>query len=104
MTKVKKNHQIMSQHSKECWNKVGDLEEETSIAKKENYVMTKDENERTEDCRNKKIYIVTEFKAIESDKLCCNKVFMSRHNTLISQHKLDNCSRIMSRHCKTMSR
>ena len=40
VTKVEKNHQSMSQHSKECCNKVEELEEETFVA-------TKDEDERT---------------------------------------------------------
>ena len=34
----------MSQHNEECCNKVGDLEEETSITTKENRVMTNDED------------------------------------------------------------
>ena len=69
-TKVDKNHQSMSQHSKECCNKVEELEEE-------NYVTTKDEEERTEDCHDKEIYVATEFRASKNDKLCCNKFFMS---------------------------
>ena len=56
-TKVEKNHKSMSQHSKEWYNKVEELEEETSVATKENYVVTKDENERPEDCRDKEIYV-----------------------------------------------
>ena len=75
--KVEKNHNIMSQHSKECCNKVEKLEEETSIA-------TRDEEEGTKDCIDKEIYVVTEFRAEENDKLCCRKVFMSRHKTLLS--------------------
>ena len=43
VTKVENNHKIMSQHSKECCNKVEELEEETSVVTKENYVVTKDE-------------------------------------------------------------
>ena len=41
-TKVEKNHKRMSQYSTECCNKVEELEEETSVA-------TKDEEERIED-------------------------------------------------------
>ena len=52
MTKVEKNHQSMLQHIKECCNKVEELEEETSIA-------AKDEEERTEDCHDKEIYVMT---------------------------------------------
>ena len=33
----------MSQHNKECCNKVGDLEEETSITTKEKHVTINDE-------------------------------------------------------------
>ena len=51
----------MSQYSKECCNKVEELEKETSVATKENYVLTKDEEERTEDCRDKEIYVVTDW-------------------------------------------
>ena len=46
MTKVEKNHQIMSQHIKECYNKVEELEEETSVAIKENYVTKKNMRRR----------------------------------------------------------
>ena len=42
----------MLQHSKECCNKVEELEVENPIATKENYVATKDENERIEDYRD----------------------------------------------------
>ena len=56
-TKVEKNHQSMSQHSKEGCNKVEELEKET-------YVMTKDEEERTEDCHDKEIYVAIEFRAV----------------------------------------
>ena len=45
VTKVEKNHKKMSQHSKECCNKVEELEAEI-------YVATKDEEERTTDCRD----------------------------------------------------
>ena len=69
-TKVEKNHKRISQHSKECCNKVEELKEETSVA-------TKDEEERIEDCCNKETYVATVFKTAENDKLCCNKVFMS---------------------------
>ena len=76
-TKVEKNHKRMSQYNKECCNKVEELEEETSVTKKENYVQTKDEEDKTKDCRNKEIYVATEFRTVKNDKLCCNKVFMS---------------------------
>ena len=66
----------MSQHSKECCNKVEDL-------KGENYVSTKEEEERTEGCRDKEIFVAIEFRATENDKVCCNKVFMSRHKILM---------------------
>ena len=49
----------MSQHSKECYNKVEELEVENSIATKENYVATEDENEKIEDCRVNVFYVVT---------------------------------------------
>ena len=103
-TRVENNNKTMSQHSKECCNKVEELVEETSIATKENYVVTKDEEERTEDCRDKEIYVAIEFRLIENDKLCCKKVFLSRHKILISRHKLDNFSRTMSRHYQSLSR
>ena len=92
-----KNHQSMSQHSKECCNKVEEMEEE-------NYVATKDEERRTEDCRDKEIYVSTEFRAAENDKVCCNKVIMSRHKTLISRHKLNYFSKTLPRHKNIMSR
>ena len=76
-TKVEKNHKIMLQHRKECCNKVEELEEETSIVTKENQVTTKDEEDRIEDYHDKEIYLSIEFKTVEDDKLCCNKVFMS---------------------------
>ena len=79
----------MSQHSKEYCNKVEELEEETSAA-------TKDEEDRIKDYRDKEIYVTTEFRTAENDKLCCNKVFMSRH-------KLDNFSITMSRHYQSLS-
>ena len=51
-TKVEKKHKRMSQHSIEYCNKVEELEEETSVT-------TKDKEERTEDCREKEIYVAT---------------------------------------------
>ena len=42
----------MSQHNKECYDKVEEFEAENFITTKENYVATKDENERTEDGHN----------------------------------------------------
>ena len=39
----------MSQHSKEFCNKVEELEAENSSTTKENYVATKDEDEKIED-------------------------------------------------------
>ena len=77
VTKVEKNHKIMLQHSKECCNKVEELEEETSVVTKGNYVATKDEEERIKDCRNKENYVVTEFRTTETYKLCRKKFFMS---------------------------
>ena len=81
----------MSQHNKECCNKVEELEVENFVATKENYVTTEDEEERTKQktisimyfmlqhfnlmsqhrarlkdkkfCRDKEIYIVIEFKS-----------------------------------------
>ena len=41
----------MLQHSKECCNKVEELDAENFVAIKENYVATKDGKERIEDCR-----------------------------------------------------
>ena len=49
-TEIEKNHKSMSQHSKECCNKVEELEAENYVATKENYVATEDEKEITEDC------------------------------------------------------
>ena len=49
----------MSQHSKECCNKVEELEAESSVAKKENYVVIEDEEERTDDCRDNIFYVAT---------------------------------------------
>ena len=60
----------MSQHSKECCNKVEELEEG-------NYVTTKDEEERTEDFCDKEIYVTTEFRGAKNEKVCCNKVSVS---------------------------
>ena len=94
--KVEKSHKRMLQHSKEFCNKVEELEKETSIS-------TKDEEKITEDYRGKKIYVVIEFRAAKNDK-CCNKIFMSRHKTLMSRHKLDNFSRTMSGHYQSLSR
>ena len=68
MIVVEKNHKSMSQHSKECCNKVEQLEVDNFFATKENYVTTKDEKMRTKDCRNT-VY------------------FMLRHCKLMSQHK-----------------
>ena len=79
----------MSQHIKECCNKVEDMEEK-------NYVATKDEEERTEDCHDKEIYVATKFRGAENDKVCCNKICMSRH-------KLDNFSKTFSQHNNILS-
>ena len=46
---------------------------------------------------NKEKYVAKEFRAAENDKFCCNKVFMSRHKTPMSRHKLDNFSKTWSR-------
>ena len=86
----------MSQHSKECCNKVEEMEEK-------NYVATKDEEERTEDCHDKEIYVATKFRAAENDKVCCNKICMSRHKTVMSRHKLDNFSKTFSQHKNILS-
>ena len=51
---------------------------------KENYVATKDEDERTEDCRDKEIYVATEFRAAENDKLCCDKVYVATQDTHVA--------------------
>ena len=127
-TAIEKNHKSMSQHRKECCNKVEELEAENSVAIKENYVAIEDEEERTEDCRDSIFYVATfqtyvatwskderqvvtnkfmlrqNSEAVENDKLCCNKVFMSRHKTLMLRQKLDNLSKTMSRHCQIMLR
>ena len=42
----------MFQHSKEGCSKVEELEAENSVATKENYVMSEDEEERTEECHD----------------------------------------------------
>ena len=47
----------MSQHSKECCNKVEELEANNFVATKENYVMIEDEEERTKDCRDSVFYV-----------------------------------------------
>ena len=47
------------------------MKEETSVA-------IKDEEERMEDYCDKEMYVATEFRIRENDKLCCNKVFMWR--------------------------
>ena len=57
-----------------------------------------------EDYRDKEMYVVIEFRIGENDKLCCNKVFMWLHKTLMSRHKLDNFRRTMSRHYQILSR
>ena len=79
-TKVEKNHQSMSQHSKEGCNKVEELEKKT-------YVVIKDEEETTEDCHDKEIYVATKFRAVENDKLYCNKALS--HNTTHSCHDIN---------------
>ena len=58
-TEIEKNHKHMSQHSKECCNKVEELKAESSIAAKENYVATEDEENITEDCRGNIFYVAT---------------------------------------------
>ena len=59
MTEIEKNHKSLSQHNKECCNKVEELEAENSVTTKENYAATKDEEERTEDYRDSVFYVVT---------------------------------------------
>ena len=49
----------MSQHSNECCNKVEELEAENSVTTKENYVMTKDEDEIIEDYHDSVFYVPT---------------------------------------------
>ena len=49
----------MSQHSKECCNKVEELETKSSVTTKENYVAIEDEEERTEDFRDNIFYVAT---------------------------------------------
>ena len=49
----------MSQHSKECCNKVEELKAEKFVTIKENSITTKDEEERTEDCRDNVFYVTT---------------------------------------------
>ena len=56
-TEIEKNHKSMSQHNKECCNKVEEFEVENSVATKENYVLTEDEKERIEDCRHSLFYV-----------------------------------------------
>ena len=46
-------------HKKESCNKVEELEAESSVVTKENYVATKNEEKRTENCRNSIFYVVT---------------------------------------------
>ena len=49
----------MSQHSKECCNKVEETEAESSVVTKENYVVIEDEEERIEDYRDSVFYVAT---------------------------------------------
>ena len=53
---------------------------------------------------DKEKYVATEFREEENDKFCCNKVIMLRHKTLMSRHKLDNFSKILSQQKNIMSR
>ena len=57
--RIEKNQKSMSQHRKECCNKVEEMEAESSVVTKENYVTTKDEDERTEDCHDNIFYVAT---------------------------------------------
>ena len=50
--KLKRTIKRMSQHSKECCNKVEELEVENSVTIKERCVAKKDGNERLEDCHD----------------------------------------------------
>ena len=52
VTNIEKNHKRMTQHSKECCNKVEELEVKSSVLIKENYITTKDEDERIKDYRD----------------------------------------------------
>ena len=54
VTKVDKNHKRMSQYSKECCNKVEELEEETSVITEENYVVTKMKKREPKSVKTKK--------------------------------------------------
>ena len=56
---IEKNHKSMSQHSKECCNKVEELEVQNSVATKENSVATEDEDEIIEECRESVFYVAT---------------------------------------------
>ena len=47
--RLKKTTKIMSQHIKEYYNKVEELEAKNSVVTKENYVATKDGKKRIED-------------------------------------------------------
>ena len=58
-TKIENNHKSMSQHRKECCNKVEEMEAEISIVTKENYVATEDEENITEDCQDSLFYVAT---------------------------------------------
>ena len=63
----------MLQHSKECCNKVEELDVEISVVTKENHVSTKDEKERTEFCRDT-VYFMSQHKArLKDKKFCCDK-------------------------------
>ena len=49
----------MSQHSKECCNKVEELKAENFVTIKENSVTTKDEEEIIEDFHDNVFYVMT---------------------------------------------
>ena len=49
---IEQNHQSMLQQSKEGCNKVEELEANNNVAIKENYVATKVEEEKIEECRD----------------------------------------------------
>ena len=103
----------MLQHSKECCNKVEELEVEISIVTKENYVARKDEDERIEDCRDTVYIMLQHFKPmsqhkarLKDKKFCCDKEILCRE---IFQEHQRTTSRLQQSfyvvtqdtHCKT---
>ena len=60
-TKVEKNHKKMSQHSKECCNKVENLETKIFVVAKEHYVSTKDEKKENKRLLRHSVFYVASF-------------------------------------------